>query len=178
MSKDDMSKLLCETATLDGPSQSSSDTKANDPAKNPNKRRVKRRSVIKSGQLIFGLSGSTVDCEILDESSYGFLVETNIIVQVPDQLTIKVDNGAQFHVIRRWAIGMKIGLELVGPQVIDKPTQVRMQSILTILEAQGLPAALEILRAQQFFHNAILRQAAEDAGSAIAKLQTILKCSI
>jgi hypothetical protein len=44
------------------------------------------------------------------------------------------------------------------------------------LEAQGLPAALEILRAEQFFHNAELRQAGEDAGSAIAKLRTILEC--
>ena len=161
---------------LGGPDILPLDAKVDGATSTLNRRRVTRRRVIKIARLSFGLSGSTIDCEIIDESPYGMLVETNVIVNVPDQLTIRLDSGALFHVIRRWAIGTKIGLEIVGLQVIDKPTRARMQSILSVLKTYGLPAALEILRAEQFFDNAELRQAAEDAGSAIAKLQTILEC--
>jgi len=140
------------------------------------RRRVHRRRVLKSGQLRFGFSGSTVDCQILDESPYGLLVETDIRVPVPDQLAIRLDGGGIFHVIRRWDIDKKIGLEFVGPQVVDQATRVRMQSILDILDAHGLTAALDILRAQSFFDNTALRRAAEDAGGAMAKLRILLAC--
>jgi hypothetical protein len=141
----------------------------------PDRRRIRRRRVIKAATLFFGFSGSSIDCEILDESPYGMLVDTSVMVPVPDQLAIRLDDGPMSHVIRRWALGTKIGLELVGPQVVDMPTRVRMKSILEILDAHGLAAALAILNAARFFDNAELREAAEEAGGGMAKLRIVLE---
>jgi hypothetical protein len=144
-------------------------------ATQPDRRLVRRERVLKNGRMIFGLGGSSMDCRIINETPNGLLVETGVVVAVPDQLAIRLDDGKIFHVIRRWAMGTRIGLELVGPQVVDEATCLRMHSILTILQSHGLPAALAILRAGRFFDNDRLKQAAENAGSALTKLQIELE---
>jgi len=138
-------------------------------------RRAKRERVIKRAKIIYGFSGSTIDCHVLDESPYGLMIETESMVAVPEQLTVSLEGSGMFHVVRRWALGNKIGLELVGPQIIDEATHLRMQSILEILDRQGVGPAMRILRADRFFDNQSLRHAAEAADQAMAELRTILE---
>jgi len=138
-------------------------------------RRAKRERVIKRAKIIYGFSGSTIDCRVLDESPYGLMVETESMVAIPEQLTVKMEGAGMFHVVRRWALGNKIGLELVGPQIIDEATHLRMQSILDILDRQGVDQAIKILRADRFFDNPGLRHAAENAGKAMTELRTFLR---
>jgi hypothetical protein len=146
----------------------------NDPS-HAEHRRAKRERVIKRAKIIYGFSGSTIDCHVLNESPLGLLIETESMVAVPEQLTVRLEDAGMFHVVRRWALGNKIGLELVGPQIVDQATHQRMQSILEILEMQGIGPAMRILRADRFFNNPTLRHAAETADQAMAALKTILK---
>jgi hypothetical protein len=139
------------------------------------RRRVKRERVIKGGRLVFGFGGSTVACRILNESPFGLLAETESMTELPDQLAVKLDDGAIFHAVRRWALGNQIGLERVGEQMTDEATHTRMRSILDILERHGLDAAMGILRADRFFGDASLREAAEAADEAVARLKTVLQ---
>ncbi len=138
-------------------------------------RRAKRERVIKRAKIIYGFAGSTIDCHVLDESPYGLMIETESMVAVPEQLTVRLEDAGMFHVVRRWALGNKIGLELVGPQIIDEATHLRMQSILEILDRQGVGPAMQILRADRFFDNLSLRRAAEAADQAMTELRTFLQ---
>jgi hypothetical protein len=138
-------------------------------------RRAKRERVIKRAKIIYGFAGSTIDCHILDESPYGLMIETESMVAIPEQLTVKLEDAGMFHVVRRWALGNKIGLELVGPQIIDEATHLRMQSILEILDRQGIGAAMQILHADRFFDNLDLRHTAETADHAMTELRTFLQ---
>jgi hypothetical protein len=138
-------------------------------------RRAKRERVIKRAKIIYGFSGSTIDCHVLDESPFGLMIETESMVAVPEQLTVRLEDAGMFHVVRRWALGNKIGLELVGPQIIDEATHLRMQSILEILDRQGVGPAMRILRADRFFDNPSLRHAAESADQAVTELRTFLQ---
>jgi hypothetical protein len=145
------------------------------PPNGADQRRAKRERVIKRAKIIYGFSGSTIDCHVLDESPFGLMIETESMVAVPEQLTVRLEGAGMFHVVRRWAFGNKIGLELVGPQIIDEATHLRMQSILEILDRQGLDAAMKILRADRFFDNQSLRHAAESADQAMTELRTVLR---
>jgi hypothetical protein len=151
-----------------------SSAQSSDTPPKPERRRAQRRRVIKGARLIFGFAGSSIDCRVIDESDLGLLVDTENVTQVPHLLAIRLDNGALFHVVKRWAIGTKIGLEIAGPQIIDNATHVRMQSVLDVLETHGVDAALEILAKEKCFEIGRVRRAAEDVQIAVATLKAVL----
>ncbi len=138
-------------------------------------RRSKRKRVIKRGQVSFGFSGSTVDCLIIDESSYGVMVETAVPMAVPEQVTIIIDGRATFPAIRRWSMGNRLGLEFIGPQVHDRATVERLRMIDNVLQKDGLEPALALLRAAQFYDDKKLQSAAEAAEAAVQQLQAMLR---
>ncbi|MDQ2763643.1 MAG: hypothetical protein M3Y22_09235 [Pseudomonadota bacterium] len=76
-----------------------------------NNRRSKRSRVLKSAKIIFGISGSTIDCLVLDETEGGLRVETDVVIQIPENVTIQYRSGAIVPARRRWARGTEIGLE-------------------------------------------------------------------
>lgn len=138
-------------------------------------RRSKRHRVLKRGKISFGFGGSTIDCLIIDESGYGVMVETGVPMPVPEQLTIMIDGRAMFPAIRRWAMGNRLGLEFIGPQIHDRVTVERLRVIDNVLEREGLTQALNLLRAAQFYDDKKIRSAAEAAETAVKQLQTLLR---
>jgi hypothetical protein len=78
------------------------------------RRRYKRSRTIKTGHLVFGdVSPTVLDCMVIDISDEGARVETSIMMQVPDLLTLVLNDEIQHRCIKRWATGDQIGLEFL-----------------------------------------------------------------
>jgi hypothetical protein len=137
-----------------GPAVADKDAKAS-----VEKRRVKRQQVLKRGQLIFGFAGSTIDCLIIDETSYGMLIETPLMTDLPERLRVSVAGGATFDAVRRWSMGNKIGLEFIQPERRDNAV---------------IRKRLAMLRDVNFFEDEELRVIAEAAEASVAWLISML----
>ena len=76
-------------------------------------RRTEHRArAIKSGKLVYGgFSPAVVDCIIHDLSEQGACVETDVMVEVPEFLTLRFADNTQSKARRCWARGNLIGLE-------------------------------------------------------------------
>jgi hypothetical protein len=81
----------------------------------PIDRRQRRRGkTFKVGKLIFGGANPTVvDCFVIELSATGARVETQVMIQVPDIMTLRLVDMSEYRVRRAWAIGNRIGLEFL-----------------------------------------------------------------
>ena len=138
------------------------------------RRDTARNKVIKSAKLVFGAAHSVYDCLVLDESAGGALIDLGAMIALPERLTIQFNNGAAYPAERRWAAGTKAGLRFTGGQIISDDAAQRMHKIAGILQVQGLPIAMQLLRSARFLDNAELRRAAEEAEAAFIRLERFL----
>ena len=148
---------------------------AMDAAAQDERRRDRRKPVIKSAKIIFNELGSVLNCYVLDESSGGVQVDLGAIVDLPDDLTIQFGTGATYLARRCWTAGTKVGLEFTSGQLVNEETSTRMRKIAELLHAQGLAAAVRTLRAARFFDHEELRRAATEAEAAMARFMTMLQ---
>jgi hypothetical protein len=138
-------------------------------------RRASPRSpVIRSAQLVFDQSNVVYDCLVLDESAGGVMIDLGAMIKVPEDVTIRFNSGGAFPAQRRWASGTRAGFKFTGAQIISQETALRMKKAADILEIQGLGPAMQMLRTVRFLDNEELRRAAEDAESAMLRLQAVL----
>lgn len=79
----------------------------------PADRRIEKRgSTLKSGKLVYGGSwGVIVDCLVLDLSDRGARVETILSIDVPEFFFLRLSDGTDRRVYRRWVSGHQIGVE-------------------------------------------------------------------
>ncbi len=138
------------------------------------RRDAPRNKVIKSAKLVFGLSNSVYDCLVLDESSSGALIDLGTMIKLPERLTIQFSSGACYPAELRWAAGTKAGLRFTGGQIITEDVAQRMRRIADVMQAQGLPAAMQVMRSARFLDNLELRRAAEETEATYLRLQLIL----
>jgi hypothetical protein len=79
------------------------------------RRQETRPRAIKSGKMMFGFFSPTViDCLVLEVSDAGARVETAVMVQVPERLTLRLNDGTKLRARRVWARGNQIGLAFPG----------------------------------------------------------------
>jgi len=138
------------------------------------KRRVKRQQVLKRGQLLYGFADAAIDCLIIDESSYGMLIETPLMTDLPERLRIRVAGGPTFDAVRRWSMGNKVGIEFLQPERRDSAMLRKRIAIKLALKNQNIRFAAAMLREVDFFDDEDLRAAAEAAESATAWLGALL----
>jgi hypothetical protein len=148
---------------------------AQDAATRPKTRRARRQPVLKGAKIISGPSDAVTECQIHDESPFGVLAVTGSAVAVPERVTIKLSTGALVLAVRRWENGNKIGFEFAEIPPDAEPNRQQMRHVREILETQGLPEAIHVLRASRFFNNTALRHAAEDVEAAQRRLEALLK---
>jgi hypothetical protein len=138
------------------------------------KRRAERQRVLKMAQLVYGIPGTPIECLVIDESRLGVMLETLELADVPERVKIRFIGGPTFAALRRWASGNKIGLEFAGLFPEDEATKRQVGAIKKVLKDIGVHAAVQMLREFDFFENAQLQTAAEDAEIAIARLESAL----
>lgn len=135
-----------------------------------------RRPVIKSAKLLLGseYSQGVINCLVLDETANGVLVDLGTVFVLPEEMVLQMANGASRRVRRRWSAGSRFGLEFTGAPVVSKEAGAQMASHGRALWTQALPLVLAELRAQHFFGDDALRQAAAEAEAAYRKLEQTL----
>ena len=140
------------------------------------RRHSARLPVIKSGKIIIGnsMSQGVYNCLVLDESASGVLVDLGMLLDLPDEMRLQVGNGGTYVARKRWAVGTKAGLEFLGESMVSEDVWVQMTKIAVQLKHQGVCAAAGALRGVQFFENAALRDAAEEAEAAYLRLEALL----
>jgi hypothetical protein len=78
------------------------------------RRQKSRGRTFKVGKLIFGGGHPVViDCLVIEMSARGARVETSVMIQVPDRLTLRLVDSTEYNARRAWAIGNRIGLEFL-----------------------------------------------------------------
>lgn len=77
-----------------------------------------RPRAIKSGKLLYGFFTPTViDCLVLEMSAGGARVETAVMINPPEKLTLRLGDGTRLRARKCWARGHEIGLEFSPPAV-------------------------------------------------------------
>jgi hypothetical protein len=137
------------------------------------KRQKPRQSVLQRGQLVF--RDSVIDCVVLDISAEGARLRTAAVMQIPEQVTLRVRGGAILPAARRWTRGTEIGLAFVGQMSLAAERTQEVRVIGKTLHEDGLTEAMRRLRAANFFDDPQLREAAEEAEAAKARLEAALK---
>ncbi len=137
-------------------------------------RRAQRQPVSKMAELVFTFLGKPIECQVIDETRFGVMLETPVMTDVPERMKIRFVGGPTFAALRRWASGNKIGLEFVGLFLEDEVTMGQVRMIRTVLKEVGVHAAVQMLRERDFFQSSQLRTAAEEAEIAIARLESAL----
>jgi len=140
-------------------------------------RRSRRRQVLKRAQLIVGVAGSTIDCLVLDESPFGVQLETPAMTHLPEHLRIRFADGAIYDAVRSWSAGNKIGLEYVSSQIYDEATLRQRKAVRLALKTHALHVVVQMLRDHEFFKDDDLREAADAAELALARLSGLLELS-
>ncbi len=141
------------------------------------RRNATRIPVIKSAKLVVGdgYSQGVYNCLVLDELTSGVLVDLGAVFSLPDEVILHTMGGATRRAKRCWAVGSKVGLEFIGDQLVSVETTQEMVAVAKLIRAQGLPAGIAALRAQHFFGQKELREAAEEAEAAYYKLEAMLR---
>ena len=137
-------------------------------------RRTKRQRVLKMAELVFDAAGTSIDCVIIDESCFGVMLETMAITEIPERVKLRFVGGPTLAALRRWANGNKIGLEFAGLFPEDEASKRQARAVKNVLKEACVHAAVQMLREFDFFENAELRLAAEEAEIAIARLESAL----
>jgi hypothetical protein len=137
-------------------------------------RRAQRQRVSKMAELVFSSLGTPIECQVIDETRFGVMLETPAATDVPERMKIRFVGGPSFSALRRWADGNKVGLEFVGLFLEDEATMGQVRMIRTVLKEVGVHAAVQLLRERDFFQSSQLRTAAEEAEIAIARLESAL----
>lgn len=87
------------------------------PEQNTDRRAVGRVRTLKAGQLVFGgFIKTVIDCVVMDMSEKGVRVETFVIMNVPEEVTLRFGDKTTRPVRRCWAQG-----NIMGFMYLDAP---------------------------------------------------------
>ena len=146
------------------------------PGGSPEQRGIARQGVLWAAKLDTG--DAVIDCIVLDISIRGARVRFGAPVAVPERVVLRLRDGTRLDAWRRWSRGTQLGLEFVGAGVALSPSETmqrRVRDILEAVQATDPKRWLPMLRGDRFFGDESLRQAAEAAEIAHARLQAALR---
>lgn len=139
------------------------------------RRRSKRRRVLRSGKIILGNPEIAIDCIIWDELARGLLATTNVDFAVPKQVKIEIrDSAVTLCANRRWVSGNFIGFGFIDDRPHVPATFASMREIREVLQPQRIFQAIHRLRSAGFLENSQLNSAAEEVEIAVARLESLL----
>jgi hypothetical protein len=140
-------------------------------------RGAQRDRVLKGGQVTFG--NSVLDCIVLDISVSGARVSFSgpVLVLVPEVVALKLRDGSTYPARCSWARGAELGLEFTGRIGAsgDEGRIRRAWAALEAVQAADPVSWLQILRAERFFGDEMLHQAAKTAEAAHMRLEAALR---
>jgi hypothetical protein len=137
------------------------------------RRREARTGVLKRAQISFGRA--VIDCVVLDVSSSGARVRTDIVATIPEQVILRFSRGSAFLARAQWARGTELGFAFDGLAPLAEDAASVALAAFKALPANDLVVAIRLLRSARFFDDLELAEAAEEAEAAYARFKTVLK---
>jgi hypothetical protein len=137
------------------------------------RRREVRTGVLKRAKITFGRS--VIDCIVIDVSSGGARVRTEVVTAVPEQVVLRFSGGSAFVARLQWALGTELGFAFDGLAPLTDDAASLALSAFNALPADGLETPLRLLRSARFLDDPVLAKAAEEAEIAYARFKAALK---
>ncbi len=140
-----------------------------------NRRQVQRQGVLLAARL--EVSGSVLDCIVLDLSLRGARVQFGAPVNLPEDVRLVMRDGSRHEARRCWSRGNQVGLEFLGAAGVgvNEPARRRARTLLERVHASDPAAWLPALRAERYLGDESVRQAAEAAEVAYLRLLAALR---
>ena len=137
------------------------------------RRALPREPVLHAAKVVF--DQTILDCVVLDLSERGAHVQFGTFMRVPERFELRLNQGAAFSAIKRWAAGTRIGLRFEGPAVLrDQPARAALQAY-DLVRQTTLEPPLRLLRSWSYFHDLELQAAAVGAETALRQLERMLR---
>jgi hypothetical protein len=137
------------------------------------RRRETRTGVIKRAKIVFGRS--VIDCVVLNVSTSGARVRTDVVVPVPEQVILRFSGGSAFVAQVQWALGTELGFKFDGLAPLAEDAASMALSAFNALPTDDLETSMRLLRSARFFDDPMLTKAAEEAEAAYARFKAALK---
>jgi PilZ domain len=140
-----------------------------------NQRDVQRDRMVKRAKVTFG--NAMFDCLVLDISVGGARISFATPVPIPETVALRLHDGSIYPARRRWARGTEMGLEFTGAAVASgdegqvRHARAAMEAVV-VADPSGW---MKTLRAERFFGDETLHQAAEAAEAAHQRLAAALR---
>ena len=132
------------------------------------RRAAPREGVLRSGKLVIG--PSVVNCIVLDISEKGARVRLEVMMPLPEKLTLCLRGGAAFIAVTRWARVQEVGLEFLGPAALTARTAAQAAGMLQSVQGSGFDTTVSALKAARYFDDPALQHLADEAREAYARL--------
>lgn len=142
---------------------------------NTDRRGARRKGVLLAARI--DVQGTSLDCIVLDLSLRGARVQFGAPVALPEFVPLILRDGSRYDARRCWSRGNQVGLEFVsGASVTSNDAATRRARVVLERVAMADPAAwLPALRAERYFGDESLRQAAEAMEVAHLRLLAALR---
>ncbi|GGG24744.1 hypothetical protein GCM10010964_10950 [Caldovatus sediminis] len=137
------------------------------------RRRAPRLGVLKRAKIVAG--DAIFDCVVLNSGERGARVRVAQPVVPPERVELHFAGGGVFPARRRWVRGLEIGLEFVGEATLRREAAELAWVAYEALRDGRLQEAMQRLCAVRFFDDEALREAAEAAEAACARLEALLR---
>lgn len=137
------------------------------------RRRETRTGVLKRAKIAFGCA--VIDCVVLDVSSSGARVRTDVTATIPDRVILRFAGGGAYVAHVQWTQGTELGFAFDGLAPLAEDAASLALSAFNALPANDLDIPIRLLRSVRFFDDPVLAKATEAAEAAYAHFKTTLK---
>ncbi|HEX4367937.1 MAG TPA: PilZ domain-containing protein [Rhodopila sp.] len=137
------------------------------------RRRDVRTGVLKRAKIAFGRA--VIDCVVLDISSGGARVRTDVTATIPEQVILRFSGGGAYVARVQWAMGTEIGFAFDSLAPLAEDAASLALSAFNALPANDLDIPIRLLRSVRFFDDPVLAKATEAVEAAYAHFKATLK---
>ena len=137
------------------------------------RRRDARTGVLKRAKIAFGRV--VIDCVVLDVSSSGARVRTDVVATIPEQVVLRFSGGGAYVASVQWTLGTELVFAFDSLAPLAEDVASLALSAFNALPANDLDIPIRLLRSVRFFDDPVLAKATEAAEAAYAHFKTTLK---
>ena len=137
------------------------------------RRRLPRERILQRAEILIG--NGVHACILLDLTPRGARLELPVTLIVPDRFTLRFADGRQAVCERRWAVGRRVGVEILHAEALAGSLTERAAAILRLAESAPAERTFAALRAEHFLHNPSVADSCWQAEAAWKHLRTALQ---
>lgn len=136
------------------------------------RRSLPRVRTLQRAEIVMGQTLQTA--RLLDLHERGARLDLGIPLALPARFMLRLPDGRQVAVERRWAVGTRLGVAFVPQMAADSASLDRATQLLAMLETLQSDRVFGALRTAHFFGDAGVSDAARAAEAALDRLRSTM----